>query len=198
MTAFQTFAKDQMAYRGEQLKYGLSKPQREDLIAQMRGDNQKLRDLLEQSEKVASLKVSKASAVYSKALKAMLQYWRHADRIYTLVSQSWECACRKKHHAHLWLQHRESSMFEFTFLVLFDPGIHPKHTLPPWDRQGLRVTQCRSEKRRRTVETGKTASTIQMAPAKSSQSLTTAKTPEIPRSKVRYVRNLPLCPVFSC
>ena len=187
-----------MAYRGEQLKYGLSKPQREDLIAQMRGDNQKLRDLLEQSEKVASLKVSKAPAVYSRALKAMLQYWRHADRIYTLVSQSWECACRKKHHAHLWLQHRESSMFEFTFLVLFDPGIHPKHTLPPWDRQGLRVTQCRFEKRRRAAETGKKASKAQVAPGKSSQSLTTATTPDKHTTKVRYGLHLPLCLVSSC
>ena len=143
-TALRSFLRRQYSLRKEQVAFGLGKPQLEELIKQVHRDNKKLEKLLDKSEKIASIRTSKTVAISPRAVKSLLQYWHHADQIYALVSRSWECACREKHCAHLWLQHRSSISFGIKFLVLWAPSIHAQEQLPPWDRQGLRVTLHRT------------------------------------------------------
>lgn len=144
-TALRSFLKRQWEYRKEQVQFGLGKPHREELLKQIHRDNKKLEKLLDKSEKIASVRTSKTVAISPRAVKSLLQYWHHADQIYALVRQSWECTCRENHCAHLWLQHRSSMSFEIKFLVIWAPNTHAKEQLPPWDRQGLRVTLSSAE-----------------------------------------------------
>ena len=92
-------------YRKEQLKFGLGRARREDLLKEIRANNKKLDRLLEKSDKVASYRKPTTVAVSPRVVKSLLQYWRHADRIYALIHRSWGCQCSQQHCAYLWLQH---------------------------------------------------------------------------------------------
>lgn len=102
--------------------------------------NERLHALLAKSEKVASFRKSNLALSPPRAVRSLLQYWQHADRLYTFIHHSWGCQCKQKHCAHLWLQHRTSPKFEFKLLLLWAPKIFPGPQFPPWDRQGLSST----------------------------------------------------------
>ena len=106
--------------------------------------NKKLEKLLEKNDKVTRFKTASTVAVSPKAVKALLHYWQHADRLYALMHHSWGCQCKSKHCAFLWLQHRTSPTFEFKLLVLWSPMSLRNQTLPPWDRQGLHIKYSNS------------------------------------------------------
>lgn len=131
--------KTSFEYRKEQLKFGFGEPQRKELLKEIRTNNKKLDKLLEKSDKIASFKTSKTVAVSPKAVKSLLQYWRHADSVYALIHRSWGCTCQEQHCAHLWLQHRPSSVFEFKLLVLWSPRSLGAQATQFWQPQGLRV-----------------------------------------------------------
>lgn len=102
--------------------------------------NKKLDALLVKSEKVANFRQSNTKVASPVAVKSLLQYWQHANRLYTFIHHSWGCQCKGQHCAHLWLQHRTSPTFEFKLLLLWAPKMFLGQQFPPWDRQGLSIT----------------------------------------------------------
>lgn len=115
------------------------------MLNDVRKHNKKLDTLLVKSKKVAKFKKSSTSASSAMAVKSLLQYWQHANRVYRFLHHSWGCQCKGQHCAHLWLQHRTSPTFEFKLLLLWAPKMFVGQRFPPWDRQGLSITTATLE-----------------------------------------------------
>jgi hypothetical protein len=47
---------------------------------------------------------------------ALLNVWRHADRMYQALTNAWNCGCMSSHQAEMMLEHRTSSDGTFRFL----------------------------------------------------------------------------------
>ena len=139
LAAFRQFLENKVEYEGARLKFACDKRGREEIIQHLQRCNEKLNKLLDRSDQVATLQQLKTVAVSPKAVKTLLQYWQHADRVYALLYQSWACPCKASHCAHLWLQHQTSATFEFRVLVLFAPRGLNTNSLPPWEQQGLQI-----------------------------------------------------------
>lgn len=138
--ALQNLLKKQWHYRKEQIQFGLGATGREYILKEIRKYNKKLDILLAKSEKIATFRKPHTLISSPRAVRSLLQYWQHADRIYTFIHHSWGCLCKEQHCAHLWLQHRTSPVFEFKLLLLWAPKVLRAQNLPPWDRQGLSIT----------------------------------------------------------
>ena len=134
------FLKNKFQYQKEKVEFGFGKSHRDAMLEEIHTLNKKLENLLERSDKIVKFQRAKTDLASPRAVKSLLQYWHHADRIYALINHSWGCPCKYKHCAHLWLQHRTSSRFEFKLLVLWAPHPLAGQTLQPWDRQGLHIT----------------------------------------------------------
>jgi hypothetical protein len=130
--------KASLEYRKEQIKFSFGRPQREELMKDIRKKREKLDQLLEKSDKVARYQRPTTISVSRKSVKSFLHYWKHADRVHRLIRQSWGCNCQTKHCAHLWLQHQTSNTFEFKLLVFWSPVL--AQNAPPWQPQGLCIT----------------------------------------------------------
>ncbi|KAK4932548.1 hypothetical protein LTR49_000972 [Elasticomyces elasticus] len=178
-------SKSSFEYRKEQLKFGFGKSQREELMKEIRATNKKLDRLLEKSEKVVSYQKSLTTRVSLKAVKSLLQYWKDADRVYTLIHRSWGCQCQSQHCAQLWLQHRTASTFEFKLLVLWSPRCVLTQPCPPWSSQGLRITRLEG-----TASSVRTAARrgVSVTGACAMASLSTESGPGILRSNKKTVQ----------
>ena len=80
--------KDEARYRLEQAKFGLNQADREQCLTGIRKKNKMIGTLLGMSDAVAKVEHSSTVPTSRKASKALLQYWQHADRIYTLLQAS--------------------------------------------------------------------------------------------------------------
>ena len=140
-TALSTFLKTQLRHHKHQIEFGLGKPGRDSILKDIHQHNKKLERLLGRCDKLAKFKRADTITVSPRAVKSLLQYWQHADRIYALMHHSWGCTCKQSHCAYIWLQHKTSPSFEFKLLVLWAPFLGPTQALPPWDRQALRITR---------------------------------------------------------
>ena len=109
------------------------------MLNEVRKLNGKLERFLEKNDKVAIYRRSPTTAISKKEERSLVQYWRHADKIYALIHQSWGCQCKNQHCAYLWLQHRTARTFELRLLVLWAPQTVPGSAILPWDRQGLQI-----------------------------------------------------------
>ncbi|KAK5682956.1 hypothetical protein LTS10_004484 [Elasticomyces elasticus] len=177
--------KSSFGYRKEQLKFGFGKSQREELMKEIRATNKKLDRLLEKSEKVVGYQKSLTTPVSPKAVKSLLQYWKDADRVYTLIHRSWGCQCQSQHCAQLWLQHRTASTFEFKLLVLWSSRCVLTQPCPPWSSQGLRITRLEG-----TASSVRTAARrgVSVTGACAMASLSTKSGPGIHRSTKKAVQ----------
>ncbi|KAK4967382.1 hypothetical protein LTR42_010731 [Elasticomyces elasticus] len=140
-SALREMLRTSLEYRKEQLKFGFNQSRRDELLKDIHSRNDTLYRFLQKSEVVARLHNPAITSIGSKAVKSLLHYWKDADMVYDLIHRSWGCQCLEKHCAHLWLQHRTESLFEFTLLVLWSSQCTLAQSCSPWTSQGLRITR---------------------------------------------------------
>src|SRR3569833_2796870 len=99
----------------------LNQAKRDKLFKELTDCYENLRMLLDTSDHIASLRQTRHSAKKSAESKGPWQCWRHADRLYDLLAQSWRCQCKKLHMANLLLQHRIAAKTDFRIMFLFAP-----------------------------------------------------------------------------
>jgi hypothetical protein len=129
-------------FEKERVMFVSNKTRQETFISCIRKNNEKLEKFLKFGGKVAALREeSTPRSRHSTVAKHVLQYWRHAQRLYDLLGRSWGCQCRNDHHARLYLQHRTSPAFEFCLLVLFSSSPLPAH---PWREQDLKIEHVKT------------------------------------------------------
>ncbi|KAK0614454.1 hypothetical protein B0T14DRAFT_570391 [Immersiella caudata] len=87
--------------------------------------NDRLEKLLQMNDHLSALQTArqKATANATASATALVDFWRHADRLYTTLSRSWGCSCVHSHCARLALEHRTNSEKEFRLLVSYGPAI---------------------------------------------------------------------------
>jgi len=98
-----------------------------------------LERILEWSEEIVKVGPSSKEILSPRVVNNLVGYWRHADRIYTLLLSSWSCPCKQNHCAHLWLQHRTSPSFDLRMLILFAPQGCAVSGDPPWRQNGIQI-----------------------------------------------------------
>lgn len=134
-----THLSDTYKYEHERFKFALGRRLREETLDSIRRKIKLLGRILAESDQIASFEQSNKVALSPRSVKNLVGYWRHADRVYSLLLSSWVCPCKQNHCAHLWLQHRTTPSFDFRMLVLFAPkGCNTAGT-PPWQQHGIQI-----------------------------------------------------------
>lgn len=113
------FVNFDFGFETERLAFAFNKLKHEEIVTNIHSNNEKLAKFLDLSSQVGALHSNVPQRPKRPVAKHMLQYWRHAERVYSLLKSAWGCACQDTHHAQLWLQHRSSPTFEFCLCVLF-------------------------------------------------------------------------------
>jgi hypothetical protein len=131
--------KDKYRNGRDNLKFAISKDQRDEILSEVHAKIEKLERILAASDQVASFEEPSKLAVSRQSVNNLMGYWKHADRIFALLLSSWVCPCRQTHCAHLWLQHRTSAHFEFRMLVMFAPTNSNSSLVAPWQQHGLKI-----------------------------------------------------------
>jgi hypothetical protein len=107
----------------------LNQIKRDKLFSALTDYNNELRDLLDTSDRIAALRQSRGVEKRSAVNKGLWNFWCHADRLYSLLTQSWRCDCKRFHQANLFLQYRTTSKAEFRITFVYaQQNLKPK----PW------------------------------------------------------------------
>jgi hypothetical protein len=97
----------------------LNQSKRDKLFEELTDYNNELRTLLDTSDRIAALRQSREMEKKSAVSKGLWQFWRHADTLYSLLTQSWRCDCKRFHQANLLLQHRTTSRADFRIMFVY-------------------------------------------------------------------------------
>jgi hypothetical protein len=101
------------------MRMSLNRSKRDKLFEELTDYNNELRTLLDTSDRIATLRQTRAMGKKSAVSKGLWQFWRHADKLYTLLTQSWRCDCKRFHQANLLLQHRTTSKADFKIMFVY-------------------------------------------------------------------------------
>jgi hypothetical protein len=126
-------------HQRDKLKFAFTQRRRSEIMVSIHRKIKTLERILGASDQVATFEQSVKVVVRPSTMNNLIGYWRHADRIYALMSSSWVCHCRQSHRAQLWLQHRTTAGFEFRMLVLFEPSDCHSSTTLPWQQHGIQI-----------------------------------------------------------
>jgi hypothetical protein len=139
--AFKRFGatKDYQLYR---IQFALGESVRKSLFDEMKGYNDRLRNLLETSDAVFQAQSARNSTKATREQSVACGFWKHADRLYNALFKAWNCSCWQQHHAHLLLQdrHRPSPEPAFQLMLWSDsPHLPPDSISKSWFRRSTRV-----------------------------------------------------------
>ncbi len=130
-------------YQLHRIQFALGESVRKTLFDEIKGYNDRLRNLLEISDAVSQAQSARNAARQTRERSAACGFWRHADQLYSLLSKAWNCSCWQQHHAHLLLQnrHRPSSPEADFQLILWSHSPHLLHdaSLASWFCRPTRV-----------------------------------------------------------
>lgn len=112
-------SKANFEYQTQRIRMSLNQSKRDKFFDELTNYNNELRALLDTSDRIAVLRHSRGFAKKSAVSKGLWQFWRHADKLYSLLTQSWRCECVPFHLANLLLQHRTTSKADFKILFVF-------------------------------------------------------------------------------
>lgn len=122
-------SKANFEFQTQRVKMSLNQVKRDKLFEALTDYNNELRDLLDTSDRIAVLRQNRSIEKRSTVNKGLWKFWRHADRLYSLLTQSWRCDCKRFHQANLYLQYRTSSKAEFRIMFVYaQQNLKPK----PW------------------------------------------------------------------
>jgi hypothetical protein len=112
-------SKANFEYQTQRIRMSFNQLKRDKLFDELTNYNNELRTLLDTSDRIAALRHSHGVAKKSAVSKGLWQFWRHADKLYSLLTQSWRCECKPFHQANLLLQHRTTSKADFKIMFVF-------------------------------------------------------------------------------
>ena len=134
-----TYLAQKYKHGSEKVRFATSKDQRNEILAEIRIKIQRLERILTASNQVAAFEKRENLTVSRQSVNHLLGYWKHADRIFALLSSSLVCSCRQTHRANLWLQHPTSAHLEFRMLVMFAPTNSDPSLVAPWQQLDLKI-----------------------------------------------------------
>lgn len=112
-------SKANFEFQTRRIKMSFGQAKRDKLFERLTDYNNELRTLLDTSDRIAALRQNNGRGKKSSVNRGLWQFWRHADRLYNLITQSWRCECKTFHQAHLLLQHRTTSKVDFKIMFIY-------------------------------------------------------------------------------
>lgn len=128
-----------MAFQTRRLKYAMTEARRDALLDDVDKQNELLRNIVDSNDRLVSLSQDRDRRVrVSRPQKAMLNLWTHAERIFRLLHDSWNCQCRAQHCAELWLKHRSTGLVDFQMHLRYCQGTHGSAW--PWTSKSVKIS----------------------------------------------------------
>jgi hypothetical protein len=124
MEVFKRFGatRDYQLYR---IQFTLGESTRKRLFDEMKGYNDRLRNLLETNNAVSQAQNARDIARDARDGVLACGLWKRASGLYSVLSEAWKCSCWDRHHALLMLQDRHRLSPEPHFqLMLWSDGPH--------------------------------------------------------------------------
>lgn len=129
--------KDGMEYHLYKVKFSNGERVRNELFAELKGLLDRMRDLLDTSDKETQLIRDRASAAKSSSISmAICGFWIHANKLFHALASAWNCYCQQQHCARLLLQHRTCTSRKLDFEVLF-----AKSLASSWEISQTRIVE---------------------------------------------------------
>lgn len=122
-------SKANFEFQTQRIKMSLNQVKRDKLFKALTDYNTELRDLLDTSDRIAALRQTRGIEKRSAVNKGLWNFWRHADRLHSLLTQAWQCDCKRFHQANLYLQYRTTSTAEFRIMFVY---AQQNHKPKPW------------------------------------------------------------------
>ena len=132
-------SKSAVDYQIFRAKFCLGGKKREDLFAQLKECNQRLKKLLSTSDKMFALQNAPPSTTkqISALETAFKKAYQKSELLFRALQNSWNCTCQQYHFANLRLEHRNSVEVCFEIILMF---IRPLEDYEkPWNWRAL---QC--------------------------------------------------------
>jgi len=137
-------SKANFEFQTQRIKMSFNQSKRDKLFEELTDYNNELRTLLDTSDRIAALRQNRTVGKKSTVSKGLWKFWLHADRLYSLLTQSWLCDCKKFHHANLFLQHRTTSNADFRIMF-----VHAQQNCKPkpwsWTYQETNIKMLEDE-----------------------------------------------------
>ncbi|OCK77569.1 hypothetical protein K432DRAFT_303900 [Lepidopterella palustris CBS 459.81] len=103
-------------FQAKRIKFSLKKASREKLFGELQEYNDKLRKLLESSDRTsAARRAREPKQTTLIADRKLGEFWRYAKKLHDALAKAWRCGC-SSHEANLRLQHRTSDEADFDVL----------------------------------------------------------------------------------
>ncbi|KPM38172.1 hypothetical protein AK830_g8421 [Neonectria ditissima] len=107
-------SKDGIDYHRYKVKFMNGASVRGELFAEIKDLLERMRDLLDTSDKESQLLGKRASAAKNSAIDAAIcGFFVHANRLFRALTSAWNCYCQQQHCVRLLLQHRTNKKSEF-------------------------------------------------------------------------------------
>jgi len=122
-------AKSKLMYRSyaslqaKKIAYAFTIPQRDALLEELDSFNARLESVLVANDRISGLtRQSVSKPTKPRIPKSLLQFWRHADCMFKLLSEAWTCQCKSLHCARLWLKQRIVATVDMKVMLQFCHG----------------------------------------------------------------------------
>ncbi|KAF2401726.1 hypothetical protein EJ06DRAFT_528881 [Trichodelitschia bisporula] len=114
-------SKTNLEYEFHRLKASFGKAERAKLFGEISHYNLRLKELLDTSDEISSLRATRRNTTKDLSLvKGLSTFWRHATNVFRLVYKAWKCDCSSHHRINLLLEHRTTiSEIRFNLLLLY-------------------------------------------------------------------------------
>lgn len=124
-------------FQARRVHYSLTGNSREALLTEAETYIRRLRDLLSAVDRLSQAEPSLTAIRTTPTPKFLLQFWRHAERIYRLLRKAMICDCRLMHCAALWLQDQAKTPVSVSIHLLFTKAL--ESAASPWREKGIMV-----------------------------------------------------------
>lgn len=106
-------------------RFSQREKEREELFADMKSYNDKLKAMLEINEDDAKLVRDRRLSKNGSASTAICMFWNQASKLFQAISAVWNCNCQTRHSTRLLLEHRTSgtSDMNLSFEQLLQPHL---------------------------------------------------------------------------
>jgi hypothetical protein len=109
--------------QAKKVVYAFTIPQRESLLEELDSFNARLESVLVANDRISGLtRQSVSKPTKPRISKSLLQFWRHADSMFKLLSEAWTCQCKGLHCAKLWLKQRIVATVDMKVMLQFCHG----------------------------------------------------------------------------
>lgn len=129
-------------------KFIMQESIRKRIFGELQAGNDRLEKLLQMNDHLSALQTARQQTIAktTTSATALNDFWKHADRLFTVLSRSWGCSCFQSHCARLALEHRTSAEKEFRLLLSYGPVIPTINTSGRWELCSLKIKAQPAEK----------------------------------------------------